>query len=105
MLNLNIWAVWHCWVAHLVSHINGRTQDESALEHDAEEDICNNENFYDLHFHSNASDWPVADDEMVGHVTALDERGNAKRTMGGAEFKEKDILQDIGVDRRLWNGS
>jgi len=38
---------------------------------------------------------------MVGHVTALDERGNAKRTMGGAEFKEKDILQDIGVDRRL----
>ena len=46
----------YCWVAHLVSHIKGRTQDENSLEHDVEEDIWNNENFCDLHFHSNASD-------------------------------------------------
>lgn len=51
MLILNFLAVWHWSVAHLVSHIKGRTPDESALEHNAEEDIWNNENFYDLHFH------------------------------------------------------
>jgi hypothetical protein len=77
MLILNFWAVWYCWVAHLVSHIKGRTQDESAVDHNAEEDIRNNENFYKLHFHPNAWDWLIADDEMVSHVTDLEERGNA----------------------------
>jgi hypothetical protein len=56
MLIPNFLTVWICWVAHLVSHIKGRTQDESAIDPNAEEDIWNNENFYDLHFHSNASD-------------------------------------------------
>jgi hypothetical protein len=77
MLILSFWALWHCWVAHLLSYIKGRTQDESVLEHDAEEDIWNNENFYGLHFHSNASDWSIEGDELVGHVTGLEEGGNA----------------------------
>jgi len=61
----------------MLSHVKGRTQDESALEHDTEEDIWNNDSFYDLHFHSNASDWSIADVEMVGYVSGLEERGNA----------------------------
>lgn len=71
------WVAWHSWVSHLASHIKGRTQDVSARENDVEEDIWIYDNFHDLNFHSNTSDWSIGDDEMVGHVPRLEVSGKA----------------------------